>query len=461
MEPFSRQSKIFSPFCRVDSSKQKYLGAGLGLSTCKKIVKSLNGSISLSSTLGQGTEVVVKIPLKVELSDYKRRSSLPDPITNSPPLTPEYSTLLSEGNTILLVSTKPVESMLSNYLSLQNFEVAKCRYKPSTSTAPVQSRRTHYKWIAKMLDILGCCNKKVRAVLLEYSAIVEAENATYNENRGAVGLFSVIQAAAECCGNVRPRIIVLCNSLEEEKARLLCRTGTVDAILRKPVKKRDLAMAVYANLEDAEIMKRNKINTNEVFGPLMQKQKAVLKRRVSYEESVRSIIKQNEDSTPALPSPAPIPEFVINETMSPVITKQQQRNGEKINVLIVDDSRTNQVILTRTLKKYGFECSTASDGSQAFDKIKESKQEYDIVFMDLMMPICDGFECTKRIRQMEREEGGKTNRIIAVTANAAPDTREQCMNVGMDDYLEKPLNNKLLLEALRRALPEDKHYVLG
>lgn len=105
-------------------------------------------------------------------------------------------------------------------------------------------------------------------------------------------------------------------------------------------------------------------------------------------------------------------------------------------VLLVEDNIINQKVATQMLKKLACEVDIAGDGSVAVAKVFENN--YDLVFMDVQMPVRDGFEATAEIRAKERRK--KTHiPIIAMTANAMHGDRERCLESGMDDYLSKPV----------------------
>ena len=119
----------------------------------------------------------------------------------------------------------------------------------------------------------------------------------------------------------------------------------------------------------------------------------------------------------------------------------------RLNVLVVEDSPVNQEVVSAMLDYFGIVPDLASDGYDALERV--AAQHYDIIFMDCMMPGLDGYETVRRIRRLEAE-GARSPRsvVIALTANGGESDLEQCMSVGMDDFLAKPLS----LQSLRRVL---------
>lgn len=109
-------------------------------------------------------------------------------------------------------------------------------------------------------------------------------------------------------------------------------------------------------------------------------------------------------------------------------------------ILLVEDNLINQKVASNSLKNLGFEVDLAENGQVAVDKFR--KNEYDLILMDIQMPVMDGITAAKTIRQIEREEmqSAKPIHIIAITANSMKDDRMKCLEAGMDDYLSKPFN---------------------
>ncbi len=118
---------------------------------------------------------------------------------------------------------------------------------------------------------------------------------------------------------------------------------------------------------------------------------------------------------------------------------------EGLKVLLVEDNGVNQKVAVRMLQKLGCEVVVAGDGQQALEVLE--RDSFDVVLMDVQMPVMDGLTATRLLRT--REQGtGRHQIVIALTANAMRSDREQCFEAGMDDYLSKPLT----LEALRMVL---------
>jgi PAS domain S-box-containing protein len=118
-------------------------------------------------------------------------------------------------------------------------------------------------------------------------------------------------------------------------------------------------------------------------------------------------------------------------------------------LLLVEDNPVNQRVALAVLGKLGYQADLAGNGAEAVTAT--AARPYDLVLMDCQMPVMDGFEATRRIR--EGQAGSRRIPILAMTANAMQGDRERCLQAGMDDYLPKPVTLDALRVALQRWLP--------
>lgn len=117
---------------------------------------------------------------------------------------------------------------------------------------------------------------------------------------------------------------------------------------------------------------------------------------------------------------------------------------EPLSILVAEDSESNRALVDLYFKKTACTLDFAENGSEAIDKY--SKYDYSLILMDIQMPGMDGYEATRRIRALEKENGTPPVPILAVTANAFKEDREQSRNAGCTDYLAKPVSKTVLLE---------------
>ena len=129
----------------------------------------------------------------------------------------------------------------------------------------------------------------------------------------------------------------------------------------------------------------------------------------------------------------------------------------RLRVLVAEDNLVKQRLASRLLEKMGHEPVIAENGQQALDALwHPACPGFDLILMDSQMPEVDGFEAACRIRAKERETGGHLP-IIGLTAHALKGDRERCLEAGMDDYLPKPVDPRLLAEKLAAVALRTKH----
>jgi CheY-like chemotaxis protein len=107
-------------------------------------------------------------------------------------------------------------------------------------------------------------------------------------------------------------------------------------------------------------------------------------------------------------------------------------------VLVAEDNRVNQVLVTRLLERRGHSVEIAPHGKAAVDMV--AADHFDLVLMDVQMPEMNGLEATEAIRRREAQQNGPHTPIVAMTAHARPEDRERALAAGMDAYLAKPAN---------------------
>ena len=158
-------------------------------------------------------------------------------------------------------------------------------------------------------------------------------------------------------------------------------------------------------------------------------------------QAALQLVAHGTDDAPALLEP---PDFTDAPVAKPALA-----------VLLVEDNPVNQEVARRLLEKRGCQVTLANNGAEALDRFEQNR--FDVILMDMQMPIMDGVEATEAIRARELRRswvcstGFRAVRIIAMTANAMHDDRQRCFDAGMDDYLTKPLRPTDLDAAIDRC----------
>jgi len=143
--------------------------------------------------------------------------------------------------------------------------------------------------------------------------------------------------------------------------------------------------------------------------------------------------------------------YVKNNTLKPELVLDKQKNIKfDADILVAEDNTINQKLIKSVLETMGLNVSIASDGQEAFHNAKEEK--FDLIFMDIQMPVLDGIEATQAILQHEQTFKKKHTPIVALTANALQGDKERLLGLGFDEYTTKPLVRDEIISILKKYL---------
>jgi two-component system, sensor histidine kinase and response regulator len=137
------------------------------------------------------------------------------------------------------------------------------------------------------------------------------------------------------------------------------------------------------------------------------------------------------------------PSIITRHTISDI-------RKSKVRILIVEDNMVNQKIALRIIEKFGFQADLAANGQEAISALERFK--YDVVLMDVQMPVMDGLEASRRIRDNSSNVIDHNVPIVAMTAHAMKGDRERCIEAGMNDYTPKPIQPQELLKAIEKQV---------
>jgi PAS domain S-box-containing protein len=133
---------------------------------------------------------------------------------------------------------------------------------------------------------------------------------------------------------------------------------------------------------------------------------------------------------------------------------------QDMRILVVEDNKVNQKVAKGILNRLGFQCDIVENGQQALDILNE--KVYDLVFMDIQMPVMDGLTASKAVRNQNTQIRRHDVPIVAMTAHAMKDSRQKCLDAGMDDFISKPIDPTEVLSVIERLtkgiqIYHDKH----
>ncbi|MHC4795912.1 MAG: response regulator, partial [Planctomycetota bacterium] len=142
----------------------------------------------------------------------------------------------------------------------------------------------------------------------------------------------------------------------------------------------------------------------------------------------------------------PTPAFMPTADKAEMVTNPDELSLLDCRVLLAEDGPDNRLLVTHFLKKSGAEISVAANGKIAIDmvlKAREQNHPFDVILMDMQMPVIDGYQATKFLRQ-----NAYNAPIIALTAHAMATDKDKCLNAGCNDFISKPIDRKKLVETI-------------
>jgi PAS domain S-box-containing protein len=178
---------------------------------------------------------------------------------------------------------------------------------------------------------------------------------------------------------------------------------------------------------------------------------AWLNKPLRHQEPIRTILRLLDGTAADRAAAAAVEAAADGEALAVRAFEADRAAGPVRRILLVEDIVTNQLVVLAILKKLGMHADVAANGQEAVQALESIP--YDLVLMDIQMPVMDGYEATRRIRDPRSAVRHHAIPIVAMTAHAMQGDRESCLEVGMNDYIAKPITPKQLREALDRWLP--------
>ncbi|KAF8456865.1 hypothetical protein BDZ91DRAFT_852480 [Kalaharituber pfeilii] len=395
------KTKLFTPFCQENPLSA---GAGLGLSIVRQLVGILGGRIDVVSQLGVGTRVVVEMVVSTGATRVGAQ----------------------EG------AVGGVDQELA--LKTKGKRVRMFGFEDEETGAQDQEMMTEED--ERPRGGVG---------LLKESLVGYAAGHYGMELVDAPGQEEIVIARDSKCAGVdeaRKRgipVVVLCArppiaGTEEDHGNHMM------TFLRKPFGPKKFTQAIRDCLEVSGSLKRAS-EALDPTAPALKRQALTARRLIQASEPV-SPPQQQHISVPASPPPPNIPTLVPPHhklaDISPLCTNP---HPDKPTILAVEDNPINMRLLTAFLAKKRYPFSTASDGLEALHRVTANRAigGYDVILMDLQMPVLSGTECTREIRRLEaRDAAFKRAYIVALTGLAAASDRHEAFTAGVDAFVVKP-----------------------
>lgn len=489
-----KQSLIFEAFKQEDGTiSRKYGGTGLGLSITRKLAQLLGGNLSVSSAEGQGATFTVSLPvtltdertaiesLTVDAQQLDYDAALQK--TYAIPINDDRA-ILSEGDKVVLVIEDDMDFAQFLY-DICHEKGFRCLHAPAGEKGVKMAKKYLPSAIILDLGLPGIPGLQVLDMIKDDSTtrhipvqVISASEKTMEPlQRGAIGyltkpvtdedLDKVFQDISQKLPSKAKNLLVVEDDLTIQEVVSTLHNST-DIVVTTCVTGRDAVQLITENSYDCVILDIGlpDISGFEVLQQIRDKElphpppPVVIytsetlneKEQMELRKYANSVVLKGANSN----------ERLLDETtlFLHAVTDDIERNDGKPRfsshdtdsfmsgkkVLVVDDDMRNLFALAEELEEYGLQIVKATNGQEALEVLDEAAEEIDIVLMDIMMPVMNGYEAMKEIRQQSRFEKLP---ILALTAKAMREDRDHCIEAGANDYLPKPIDIDRLISTMR------------
>lgn len=490
--PDDEQDTIFKAFQQVDGSiNRRYGGTGLGLTISRQLAELLGGEIQLQSKVGEGSTFTLFLPLEKGEDIAKpddTMSALDDILQANAPT----GATKREKPLVLLIEDDPnFKDILENSLQERSVDFLSC----SLGEEGVNLAKKHLPTAIILdvglpdvsgLSVLETLRSDKKTANIPVHIVSAADVRTSSIQKGAVGfinkpvdkegLSKLLDNASTIIQEPIKEVLIvedneierdaIIKSIDSDNIHISYASSAAEAegILKQ---KRVHCMILDLHLPDAsgkDFLQKISDNPNIVLPAIIvhTAQDITPEEEQELNAYAPSVVLKSADSQSRLSDEVNLFLHKITADESPVESNvfkslpkveskgTQDFKGRKI--LLVDDDMRNNIALGSYLRRHGLETITADNGELALSRLKENK-DIDLVFMDIMMPVMDGYTTMQHIRE---DETNKELPIIALTAKAMSDDRKKCIESGANDYLTKPVDLDKLFSVMRVWLKDDK-----
>ena len=453
--PNDKLKAIFTPYSLTDQYVNSIGGTtGLGLTLVKRYIDFLNGELEISSTIGKGTTFNLNIPVEEITAIEEQISTLPKPdLTNK----------------VLVVEDDYATSkLLGNYLN-------KWGYEPTIVNSAEQTLKILEKeqFLAILMDIvLPDANglellQRIREIKNSQKTPVVICSVEAEQQRaflmGAVEYFVKpinYKFLVEVLTHYRlrkdshilivdddiPTLNLMKEAVDQAGFKAVAQsdsTRVMDLIqnISLDLAIIDLDMPEISGVELIEMIKSNEQFKNL---PII-----IYTGKEGLDEDIKRIDGLFENllhkSSTNIENLQDTITAMINRYEEPATPEEVKEKKDTIKILLVEDYKHSQIIVTRLLKKNDFDSIVVvENGQEALDAVKQ--QYYDLILMDMQMPVMNGFEATRKIRELKEY---KDTPIVALTAFAMKGDREKCLDAGATDYIPKPIDSHEFIQKVK------------
>jgi len=489
--PPEKGNSIFESFTQADASMtRRFGGTGLGLTLSKQIVELMGGKIWFESEVGKGSTFSFSMPVKV-LSQKKKTPSQRE-LTRSKSTKMQREIFKEVQNrvnksgsgkdkekppTVLLIEDNgSALDLLRRYLEKDGYEVM-C----STTGEDGILKAKFYRPDAVILEILlpGKMDgwevlRTLKSSKLTTDIPVIVCSVLSNQKKAfSLGAVEYIEKPAqekELLETLHKSVGI--PSGKKEEVIVVDDDRTVLILFEKLLSKQGVAVKTFDNGKDAiqylegerkiafmildllmpgvdgfEVLEKMKSfdSTRDIPVVIYTGKKLTAKDRSRLSHRYALLLEKTQETPETLLEQ--LNELISHKTVKKQKTKKETAPKSENRILLAEDDPSGQKLMHHLLNRLGYYVDLADNGKEVLKKLKENP--YDIILMDMEMPVMDGFTATREIRKMEAY---KDLPIIALTAHAMKEHREKTLKAGCTDYISKPVNREKLDDMLRRYL---------
>ena len=414
------QERLFQPFSQADSSTTRvYGGTGLGLAICKRLVELMQGQVGVESQPGSGSTFWFTIGLEPALL----------------PSAPIFDAEALRNRRVLVIDDNETNRLLLIHQLVhwgaQAEAVSGAERADEALRAAVDARKPYH------LAILDYQMPRVDGMQLAFRI---NQNPRYQDLR-----------------------MVLLSSTHERPLPSALESAGFSASLQKPVKRSELLRTLLRVLEEPA---RSTALLPKLVEAFVDPEPPSPPPAVAPRLAVPTLTNSPTTNPVSVPTPptsvaaaglskpsttTTVPNRIqapLRSELSGPATPPTPIMAKSLRLLVAEDNTLNRILATKLLARLGYAADTANNGEEALEATL--KMPYDVILMDCNMPVLDGYEACRRLREREAGQSHRTY-VIALTANAMTEHRAQCFAAGMDDYIAKPFQSSDLTAALGRA----------
>ncbi|KAJ8110862.1 hypothetical protein OPT61_g6402 [Boeremia exigua] len=448
MSPAFLANKAFQPFSQEDTHSS---GVGLGLSIVRQIIETNGGKIEVSSDHSSGTKVTVKLSLM-----------RPETVHNNFPQRNEYLSWLQrlQGRTVCILHRPELDQ---NFVDEpQNTEGLAKFTHVLTTTLTLHLKMNVIqttKWEGNDTDLVICPEPS-----FDYLSSIRNTRFDVNAAKAAVTIFVALDAleAMTLRSDVRVK-----------------NTESVVEIMTQPLGPYKLAHVLNKCLDRFEDPNENSTradtSTHDSTIDISRPRSSVIEDAMAsspplppagYQEDMPPLINQphwhqtDKPETTSSPPPQPVetPKLApgtsiaegITLPLRPKLVIPTKAASASLNILITDDNAINRRLLVAFVKKHDIQYAEAENGLDALRMYQSTGAQFNVILMDMSMPVMDGMTATRAIRQYEQEYSVPRCCIIALTGLASASAKLEAWNSGIDHFMTKPVNFKTLQDRLKK-----------